>query len=58
MISNNRKEVFFETWCPKCKYENTKETLDPCNACLDQPYNIDSHKPIFFKEKDDAEKDK
>lgn len=55
-MSNNKKEVFFEIYCPKCKHESTEETKDPCNDCLAYPYNIDSHKPIHFKEKDDADK--
>ncbi len=56
-MANAKKEVFFEIYCPKCKNENTDESKDPCNDCLGYPYNIDSHKPIHFKEKDDAEKD-
>lgn len=56
MIENNRKEVYFEIWCPKCEYEETEETDDPCNGCLDQPWNINSHKPIYFKEKENGEK--
>lgn len=56
MIENSRKEVYFETWCPKCKYEEIEETDDPCNDCLDQPWNINSHKPIYFKEKENGEK--
>ena len=52
-MKNAKKEVFFEIYCPKCKNENTDESEDPCNDCLGYPYNIDSHKPIHFKEKDD-----
>lgn len=47
------KEVLFYEWCKKCKNENTVETDDPCNECLTQGWNIDTHKPINFKEKDE-----
>lgn len=58
MLENNKKEVFFEIYCPQCKNEDTEETKDPCNECLAFGWNIDSHKPIHFKEKDNAEKTK
>lgn len=48
---NNEKEVYFAEWCPKCV--NAKaDTVPayPCWECLDTPVNIDSHKPINFKE--------
>ena len=54
-MANAKKEVDFNTWCPKCKYENEEETVDVCNECLTFGYNIDSHKPVNFKEKEDAE---
>lgn len=47
-----KKEVYFDEWCDKCKYSNTEETEDPCNECLGQPWNEDSHKPIKWKEKE------
>lgn len=49
----NIKEVLFYDWCKKCKNENTNESDDPCNECLIQGWNFDSHKPIMFKQKDD-----
>lgn len=50
---NDPMEVRFDIWCPKCKYKDRKETLDPCNDCLDSPSNIDSTKPVMFVKKDD-----
>lgn len=55
---NNKKEVDFNTWCPQCKYEDEEESVDVCNECLTFGYNINSHKPVCFKEKDDAEENK
>lgn len=43
------KEVYFHTWCPKCKDHNTKETEMPCNECLEYPFNTHTHKPVHFK---------
>lgn len=54
MLSNDKKEVYFEVYCETCKYKDTKETEDPCNDCLAYPYNINSHRPVLYKENDDA----
>lgn len=43
--------VEFEKWCPKCKYEKRKETAMPCFACLDEPVNTNTTKPICFEAK-------
>lgn len=57
---NDTKEVFFQKYCPKCEHWEVDEDhmgpKDPCWDCLDTPYNIDSHKPINFKEADVPEK--
>ena len=49
---NETKEVYYKDYCKKCKYVKLKERDDPCNDCLNHPYNIDSHKPVYFKEND------
>lgn len=46
------KEVYFVEWCPKCKFEEVPGIDDPCNDCLTNAVNEDSHKPINYKEKD------
>ncbi len=46
------KEVYFHLYCKDCKYFDKKDIEDPCNDCLGEPYNIDSHKPLYFKEKE------
>lgn len=51
-MDNTTKEVYFDVWCPKCKNVDTPETDDPCNSCLAQGWNVDSHQPINFREKD------
>lgn len=44
------KEVFFFKWCYKCEHDKTPENEDPCWDCLNEPMNIESHKPVHFKE--------
>lgn len=51
-----RKEVYFGDYCPKCKFYETEETDDPCNECLNEPSNEDSHKPVRFQKS--SKKDK
>ena len=46
------KEVRYDEWCPKCKYEETSEAESPCNECLGRGYNEYSHKPTQYKEKE------
>lgn len=50
-MEEHEKEVYFHLYCPKCKYEGHKESDDPCWDCLNEPMNLDSHKPVYFKEK-------
>lgn len=47
----NYKEVYFGEYCKTCKYAEQKEDEKPCDACLNEPVNIDSHKPVHWKEK-------
>lgn len=44
------KEVRFDEFCPKCKHWDKQESEDPCFDCLNQGWNEDSHRPIFFDE--------
>ena len=44
------KEVKFDPHCKKCKHCNKKEDEEPCDACLNNPVNLYSHKPINFEE--------
>ena len=43
-------EVRFDIYCELCKYKDTSENDDPCNDCLTEPFNINSHKPVNFEE--------
>ena len=43
------KEVYFDKYCKRCKYFKNEEYEHPCTLCLEQPWNIDSHKPIKWE---------
>lgn len=49
------KEVYFHIWCPTCKDVNSVDEngqpADICQDCLNNPSNIDSHKPVNWKAK-------
>lgn len=49
-MGNNTKEVYFNYFCQRCVNAPRKETEEPCNECLSYPWNMDSHKPVNFKE--------
>ena len=44
------KEVYFDKYCKTCKYSDVDDVKDPCNECLDEPYNYQTEKPVKFKE--------
>lgn len=48
------KVVYFGHYCPRCLYSNYPETAEPCDDCIAQPVNEDSHKPLCFKERSKA----
>lgn len=45
----NPKEVFFYEYCEKCVNWKVPDGDDPCNECLGEPFNMNSHKPVYFK---------
>ena len=45
------KEVYFDKYCKSCKHKKTPDKDEPCAECLDNPTNVDSHKPVNWKEK-------
>lgn len=51
-MEDRYKEVYFNEYCKTCKHETLEETKDPCNACLDEPTNLYSHKPVCWEAKE------
>ena len=45
------KEVYFGQYCETCEHLNKKEDESPCYECLDEPYNVNSHKPVKYTQK-------
>lgn len=52
---NDMKEVRYDEYCKKCMYEDLDESQDPCDDCLNEPSNTDSHKPVCYKERAEGE---
>ena len=46
------KEVYFHVYCPSCKHVKIKNTEEPCNECLSNPTNLNSHKPVKYEKKE------
>ena len=53
MDNMNYKEVFFDVYCPTCKYKDLKDDgeQEPCNECLTIPARQYSHKPENWEAK-------
>lgn len=60
MSDIQKKMVEFGNWCKKCKFYGVPDTEDPCNYCMTQNYNDNSHIPVNYdgprpeKEKEDG----
>ena len=52
-MEGDLKIVYFDEYCLTCKHKDLPESDDPCDECLCNPANIDSHKPIKYEERRD-----
>lgn len=43
------KEVYFDQYCKTCVNKDLDEHEDPCHECLNNPSNVDSHKPVYYE---------
>ena len=50
----NKHIVEYERYCDKCLYFNKPESEDPCDECLNKPFNEDTRRPVNFKEDPNA----
>ena len=50
-MQTETKIVRFDFYCNICANTKIAETEDPCNECLTNPININSHKPVNFEAK-------
>ena len=44
------KEARYDIYCDSCKHNSLLGSEDPCNDCLTQGWNVNSHKPVKFEE--------
>ena len=53
MDEQDYKEVYFDQYCEQCEHwkENDEGLGDPCDECLDNPLNVQSHKPVKFEKR-------
>lgn len=51
MIENNYLEVYFNEYCKTCIHKKKDDAEEPCNTCLENSYNLNSHKPIKWEDK-------
>lgn len=43
------KFVEYSEYCHTCKNYTTSAIEDPCDECLNNPVNLNSHKPIKYE---------
>lgn len=53
MFEMSHLEVLFYKYCPLCKYNNVSQSNEPCNSCLSEPINFESHRPVNFEKRED-----
>lgn len=46
---NDEKEVYFDKYCASCAHNSLKDYESPCNECLSNPTNDNSHKPVNYE---------
>ena len=51
-MESHFKEVWFDLYCQTCRHKDVVDHDDPCDECLYNTYNINSHKPVNWEEKD------
>lgn len=44
------KIVQFDEYCPKCVYRDYDEAANHCYECLQEPSNVHTQQPVYFKE--------
>ena len=50
-MEDNMKIVFFDEYCPSCKYREVHEIDDPCNECLHIGGRENTHVPEKYEKK-------
>ena len=50
-MDDGYKEVRFDLYCSSCEHKDKSEKDDPCDDCLSEPVNLQSVRPVKYKEK-------
>lgn len=50
-MQDDYREVRFDIYCETCKHKEKKENEEPCDECLEDPINLNTEKPVRWKEK-------
>lgn len=46
------KEVYFDEYCKSCRHKKVDENEMPCDACLSEPINMNTHRPVKYEKKE------
>lgn len=46
------KEVYFHEYCKTCKNRQVKNNDEPCDECLSESLNLNTHRPVKYEKKD------
>lgn len=46
------KEVYFHKYCPTCRHRKVENTETPCDECLSEPINLQTHRPVKYEKKE------
>ena len=52
MDSQAYKEVHFHEYCKSCRHSKVVETEEPCEECLSEPINLNTHRPVKYEMKE------
>ena len=47
---NNEEKIVSFVYCRFCVHKNQKDISEPCTDCLDHPTNVNSRRPVHFKD--------
>lgn len=52
MDDRGYKEVYFHKYCETCEHRKVENTEEPCDECLSEPTNLNTHRPAKYEEKE------
>ena len=46
------KEVYFHEYCKSCRHKKANDIDEPCDTCLSEPLNWNTHRPVKYEKKE------